>query len=203
MKIATRVREFASTVEAGLPGVRVNHDEPLRSGGIWFLDVHYLGRRVVVQWHSRKGFALTRALEDIFGEGPHEVYQDLAAAARRTIQLLRDNAFTYCPTEAPIGLIRLLRGMSQEQLAKRLHVGQPAVSKLERKNNVQIGTLHRVIRALGARLIIRVEWAGRSLELSQFDPPSHHAKGTLPKLPAGTPASARNRGAGRASARRK
>ncbi len=168
---ATQIRRFSAELTKRVRGVHVSEDPPARSGGIWYLDASYRNRSAVVEWHPRKGFGLSRSKEAIYGEGPHEVFTDPLATARRTAELLLENGYTAPPSEAPIARIRLLRGLSQEDLARRLHVRQAAVSKLERKSNVQIGTLRRVIRALGARLVMRVEWGGRSLELNQFDLP--------------------------------
>lgn len=171
------ISRFVSRLSERVPAVRVSQDPPATRGGIWFLDVSYGRRSAVIQWHPRKGFGLSRSREALYGEGPHEVFADPLAAAARTAGLLLKNGYTAAPTEAPIARIRLLRGLSQEDLARRLHVRQAAVSKLERKQNIRMDTLRRVVQALGARLVLKVEWGGRSLELNQFDRPGKARKG--------------------------
>ena len=49
-------------------------------------------------------------------------------------------------------------GLSQAELAERLEVQQPAVSKLERRQNLELNTLRSVVNALGGtiEIIIRV-----------------------------------------------
>jgi predicted transcriptional regulator len=49
-------------------------------------------------------------------------------------------------------------GLSQAELAQRLEVQQPAVSKLERRQNLELNTLRSVVNALGGtiEIIIRV-----------------------------------------------
>lgn len=49
-------------------------------------------------------------------------------------------------------------GLSQSELAERLAVKQPAVSKLERRQNLELNTLRAVVDALGGtiEIIIRV-----------------------------------------------
>jgi DNA-binding XRE family transcriptional regulator len=49
-------------------------------------------------------------------------------------------------------------GLSQAELAKRLEVQQPAISKLERRQNLELNTLRSVVNALGGtiEIIIRV-----------------------------------------------
>jgi predicted XRE-type DNA-binding protein len=49
-------------------------------------------------------------------------------------------------------------GLSQAELAERLEVQQPAVSKLERRQNLELNTLRSVVTALGGtiEIIVRV-----------------------------------------------
>ena len=49
-------------------------------------------------------------------------------------------------------------GLSQSELAERLEVQQPAVSKLERRQNLELNTLRAVVNALGGtiEIIVRV-----------------------------------------------
>jgi DNA-binding transcriptional regulator YiaG len=47
-------------------------------------------------------------------------------------------------------------GLSQSELAERLEVNQPAVSKLERRQNLELNTLRAVVNALGGTLEIIV-----------------------------------------------
>ena len=49
-------------------------------------------------------------------------------------------------------------GLSQAELAERLDVQQPAVSKLERRQNLELNTLRSVVSALGGtiEIIVRV-----------------------------------------------
>jgi transcriptional regulator with XRE-family HTH domain len=49
-------------------------------------------------------------------------------------------------------------GLSQVELAERLEIQQPAISKLERRQNLELNTLRSVVNALGGTLeiIVRV-----------------------------------------------
>ncbi|MFK0733727.1 MAG: helix-turn-helix domain-containing protein [Gloeotrichia echinulata GP01] len=49
-------------------------------------------------------------------------------------------------------------GLSQSELAERLEVQQPAVSKLERRPNLELNTLRAVVNALGGtmEIIVRI-----------------------------------------------
>ncbi|SUS07458.1 Transcriptional regulator, Cro/CI family [Candidatus Defluviicoccus seviourii] len=50
--------------------------------------------------------------------------------------------------------LRQAAGLTQREIAKRLALGQAAVSKIEQRGDVQISSLQRYVEALGARLSI-------------------------------------------------
>lgn len=60
--------------------------------------------------------------------------------------------------------LREAQGMTQVQLAKRLGVSQPVIARIEsgKAKNLELRTLVRVAAALGARVRISLERAGRS-----------------------------------------
>src|ERR1039458_8087000 len=65
-----------------------------------------------------------------------------------------------------------LRGalrMTQPQLAKTLHVDQSAISKLERRTDMYVSTLERVIEAMGGRLEIRAVFPAGAVRITQFE----------------------------------
>lgn len=50
--------------------------------------------------------------------------------------------------------LRKARAVSQEELAQKLAVGQPAVAKIERRSDMYVSNLRRYIEALGGTLEI-------------------------------------------------
>ncbi len=52
-------------------------------------------------------------------------------------------------------------GLSQSELAERLEVQQPAISKLERRRNLELNTLRSVVSALGGTIEIIVRVPGK------------------------------------------
>jgi DNA-binding XRE family transcriptional regulator len=62
--------------------------------------------------------------------------------------------------------VRVALGVSQEKLAELLDVQQPAVSKLERRNDMRVSTLREVIEALGGELRLVAKFRDRSIDLS-------------------------------------
>jgi transcriptional regulator with XRE-family HTH domain len=57
--------------------------------------------------------------------------------------------------EMALDELREARDLTQEQLARLLHVNQAAVSKMERRADMYITTLQSVIKVMGGRLEIR------------------------------------------------
>ena len=62
--------------------------------------------------------------------------------------------------------LRVALGISQEELARLLDVQQPAISKLERRNDMRVSTLRDVIEALGGELKLVAQFRDRTVDLS-------------------------------------
>jgi DNA-binding XRE family transcriptional regulator len=58
------------------------------------------------------------------------------------------------PQPATLAALRRGLGLTQAQVARRLRITQSDVSKLERRENVQLSTLQAYARALGGRLLV-------------------------------------------------
>src|SRR5258707_8246957 len=61
---------------------------------------------------------------------------------------------TQLKADMPLHELRQARQRSQEELARELKVGQPAVAKLERRTDMYVSNLRRYIEALGGSLEI-------------------------------------------------
>ena len=64
--------------------------------------------------------------------------------------------------------IRKQMGLTQKQLANALNIKQPTLSKIESRQDMQIGTLSRIIEALGGELELIAHLPGGDVRLSQF-----------------------------------
>lgn len=64
--------------------------------------------------------------------------------------------------------LRCALTLTQESLAKRLHVRQAAISKLERRTDMYVSTLHHMIEALGGKLEIRALFPAGPVIITQF-----------------------------------
>ena len=64
--------------------------------------------------------------------------------------------------------IRKQMGLTQKELAAVLNIKQPTLSKIESQEDMQIGTLRRIIEALGGELELIAHLPRGDVRLSQF-----------------------------------
>lgn len=72
--------------------------------------------------------------------------------------------------EYVLAQIRREVGVTQVEVADRLHISQPTYAAFERSDNLQIGTLQKIVNALGGILKFQVEIDGKDYPL-QFSRP--------------------------------
>jgi len=58
--------------------------------------------------------------------------------------------------------------LTQESLAESLHVNQAAISKVERRSDMLISTLRKIIQAMGGELEIRAILPAGVVRINQF-----------------------------------
>ena len=67
--------------------------------------------------------------------------------------------------EYVLAQIRQAAGMTQTEVADRLDVSQPTYSAFERGDNLRLGTLQKIVNALGGILKLQVEIDGKEFPL--------------------------------------
>jgi len=70
--------------------------------------------------------------------------------------------------EMPLHELRKAQELSQETLAKALHVNQAAISKMERRTDMYISTLRNYIRAMGGELEIIATFPEGQVKIENF-----------------------------------
>ena len=65
--------------------------------------------------------------------------------------------------------IRQLVGLTQEDVAKKLGIKQPTLSKLESQDDMYISTLRRLVEALGGKLEMIVHLPAGDIRIQQFE----------------------------------
>jgi transcriptional regulator with XRE-family HTH domain len=74
--------------------------------------------------------------------------------------------------------LRELHGVSQVDVATRLGIGQGNISKLEKRSKVQLGTVVKLVAALGGSIEIQAKFpdAGFPLDLGALTQPQPRKK---------------------------
>jgi hypothetical protein len=160
---------------AKFPHAKLALDEPKNPKGVWSLDVFRRGQHVVVEWKPDKGFAVTADEAHGYGEGADEVYSDLESTLQRIGTLLRFRRRSVPPEAVWLRELREELGFSQEEIARRLQVGQGAVSKIENRSDLLLSSLYAFARALGGRLIIKVAFPDNQERELKFESTGHEA----------------------------
>ncbi|MFZ0773754.1 MAG: XRE family transcriptional regulator [Candidatus Sulfotelmatobacter sp.] len=70
--------------------------------------------------------------------------------------------------EMALDELREARDLTQQHLASLLGINQAAVSKMERRADMYISTLHSMIRAMGGSLKIEAVFPEGRVEITQF-----------------------------------
>jgi predicted transcriptional regulator len=71
-------------------------------------------------------------------------------------------------SEMALDELREARRLTQEQLAERLNVKQPAIAKIERRADMYMSTLRGVIRAMGGEMEICAVFPEGRVTIKQF-----------------------------------
>jgi transcriptional regulator with XRE-family HTH domain len=79
-----------------------------------------------------------------------------------------DERYHKMVAEMALHELRRARGISQERLAKALHIKQPNVAKLEKRTDIYISTLRATIEAMGGTLDIVARFPEGKVRITNF-----------------------------------
>ena len=79
-----------------------------------------------------------------------ELTKEFLPERRRRIDAIKAELLA----EMPLRELRRARALTQQELAQKLQVSQPVISKLEQRTDVYISSLRSYIEAVGGKLII-------------------------------------------------
>lgn len=84
----------------------------------------------------------------------HRPFKELTKRLSRARKARIEDKTAALNTALTLHELRKARTVSQQKLASRLAVGQPAVAKLERRGDMYVSNLRRYVEALGGTLEI-------------------------------------------------
>lgn len=129
------------------------------------------------------------AIDDILDRGSFDAWRDLAARIKREpFGPLSDLVLSLCAAHAMYGTsdlwrawidelragassgaslqaLRRMRGVSQQAVGERMGIQQSDVSKLERRQDVRVGTARAYVRALGGELALLARFPDATHEI--------------------------------------
>jgi DNA-binding XRE family transcriptional regulator len=160
-----RVEKLERLLRARIPGVVIEVDAPSRPEGDWFIDTKLGARSCVVELRPALGFGLSSTPGEGLGEGPDEFFADEPSVVERVAELLRFGARTQPQRVRLLQELREQQRVSQVELAARLGIRQPTISKIERREDVNLSTLRRYIEALGGELQVTARFPDGAVEI--------------------------------------
>jgi DNA-binding transcriptional regulator YiaG len=157
------MEQLKTRLEARFPDALLAMDRPESETGTWWLDATVQGHLVVIQWRADRGYGISTPTRDDFGSKPHELYACAEAAYKRAVDLLLSQTRTV--PGLSLQKIRESCGLSQNEIAQRLQINQGAVSRLERRSDMRVGTLRNLIAAMGGNLKLTAEFPDRCVDI--------------------------------------
>jgi DNA-binding XRE family transcriptional regulator len=138
------------------PDLKIEIDPPEIASGAWFVNVFRPGLPpVVVEWRPDRGFGLATPGPDDYGTGVDEVFTNAEMTFARVVQLVLSGGSSVVPLGVRLMEIRQSLGITQAELAATLGHSQAGVSKAEKRDDMQLGTLAKHAAALGATVSVR------------------------------------------------
>ena len=149
-----------------VPNATVTVDPPDRAEGNWWIDVRAGKSRVTLEYRPERGFGLFHENAG-YGEGPAELYRTADLVARRVAQVI--HAGKSRRSRLTLKDLRELYDCSQINLAEKVGVKQSAISRLEGRSEVKLGTLAAAVQALGGELEVRAHFCDADVPISVKD----------------------------------
>lgn len=148
-----QIERIRDDLKRRFPNLTVSLDKPADEKGSWFLDVQRGDdfRPVVIEWRPDRGFGVSTPGEDDYGAGADEIYAKPREALERADALIRSGENSLAMVEVQLAVLRRQMGISQAQLGELAGVGQANISRIERRGDVLVSTLTKVINADGGR----------------------------------------------------
>jgi DNA-binding XRE family transcriptional regulator len=88
----------------------------------------------------------------------NDIISKLSPAQRKKVE---DRAAQLIAVEMTLQQLRRARKLTQQKIAKSLHIGQEGVSKLEKRTDLLISTLRGYVEAMGGNLSLVAEFPDR------------------------------------------
>jgi transcriptional regulator with XRE-family HTH domain len=147
---------------------------PLRQAGMWTLEIDFGAVHMSVNWSERSGFGISTFRPENFGEGDDEIYSSYEGAFDRICRLMTGAEQTSPPLTVLLARLREERGLTQQDIATKLGVKQSTISGMERRDDIQLSTLKKLVDALGGAVDVFVRFSDANYRLILTTSSKHH-----------------------------
>jgi len=96
-------------------------------------------------------------------------FSDLRDKMSPAARAASEREFRRIVEEMPLEELRAARELTQTSLAKILDVGQPEVSKIEKRTDMYVSTLASYVKAMGGELEICAVFPDGKVKINQFE----------------------------------
>ena len=167
MSAALPINRLVRLLRKEIPAASVAVDAPARASGHWFVDVRVGDQAFTIEFRPAVGFGLSSADREGegYGEGADEFLPDAASLVGRLRRLLKTRGRTEPDRIRFLQELRTRRNVAQTTIAAKLGIRQPTVSKMERREDLNLNTLRRFVEALGGELRVTAQFADESVEI--------------------------------------
>jgi DNA-binding XRE family transcriptional regulator len=175
-----RVDRLSRLLRRRIPAATIAVDAPSRPKGDWFIDLKLGKRSFVIELRPALGFGLSSTPAEGLGEGPDEFFEDEHDLVERIASLLRKKARSEPQRVRLLQQLRERMQVSQVAVAAKLKVRQPTISKIERREDMNLSTLRRYVRALGGELQVMARFPDGAVEIGSDSRPRKQARAGRP-----------------------
>lgn len=98
----------------------------------------------------------------------HKSFKGLTAKFTAEQRVEIESAKDRLRGEMTLAELRQARELTQEAIGATLHVGQPAVAKIEKRTDMYVGNLRRFVEAMGGELDIIARFPDGEVTISNF-----------------------------------
>jgi predicted transcriptional regulator len=95
-------------------------------------------------------------------------FKELKSKMSREARAQSEEAANKMISEMGLADLRDAMDLTQESLAETLHVKQASISKMERRSDMYISTLRKIIEAMGGELQIMARMPNGHVQIRQF-----------------------------------
>jgi DNA-binding Xre family transcriptional regulator len=149
------IERMQADLSCRFPALTIEVDHPELETGFWDMDISRSGTFLMsINWCEKDGFFFSTPKPDDLWSAPDEHVVDYDQALARIVHLLETGGETIPPLPVRLAELRQARGLTQTELAERAGLAQANLSRVENQDDMKLGTLQKIVTAMGASLSI-------------------------------------------------